>query len=156
MWALNSLYSGNSEEPRRLSFSRTSMAQREVLQSISEAIARCGVPPGGLDASAALAELRGPSPYEGGCTATASYQESLMSWPEAGSLAAPIADLLGSEGSNMVARFVRDEVLPEPAAEANLAASSVKQVHWDPKLSKSNTYKHCVSQLDQRGLIDYS
>jgi hypothetical protein len=158
--ALNELEGGlSSAGPSRgsdLGCPILTAGQTKVVTHVTRSVSRMGKPPVGMDPAGAFAELRGASVYEDPEATLVSFDPGLISLPEVGNKAVPLADLYGEGGPQFVSDFISSQVVSNVLASKHLGAAGISKCYIDPVLGRSGpSYLGFVRSLFDRGMVDY-
>ncbi|CAK0883778.1 unnamed protein product, partial [Prorocentrum cordatum] len=132
------------------------LPHRLVHERVRRAAVELGPPPPDLTPAGALRELRGASVYEDLDSPVVSFDDSLVSLPEAGNIPVPLGQLLQDEGDFDVEASIHEQLLRTEEAESNLLAAP-RQPYKDTNLrGDPRVYARLVKRLADAGMVTYT
>ncbi|CAK0857017.1 unnamed protein product [Prorocentrum cordatum] len=104
----------------------------------------------------ALRELRGAGVYEDIDSPVVSFDDSLVSLPEAGNVPVPLGELVAGVGDLDVEAAIHEQLLPRKDAESNLSEAP-RQPYMDAILrAQPHAYAGLVRRLHTAGMVTFS
>ena len=132
------------------------LPHRLVHERVRRAAVELGPPPPDLSPAGALRELRGAGVYEDLDSPVVSFDDSLVSLPEAGNTPVPLGQLLQDVGDLDVEASIHEQLLRSEEVESNLLAAP-RQPYMDTILrSDARAYARLVRRLSDAGMVTYT
>ncbi|CAK0789849.1 unnamed protein product, partial [Prorocentrum cordatum] len=104
----------------------------------------------------ALRELRGAGVYEDIDSPVVSFDDSLVSLPEAGNVPVPLGELVAGVGDLDVEASIHEQLLPRKDADSNLSEAP-RQPYMDAVLrAQPHAYTGLVRRLHAAGMVTFS
>ncbi|CAK0898367.1 unnamed protein product [Prorocentrum cordatum] len=132
------------------------LLHRLVHERVRRAAVELGPPPPDLTPAGALRELRGASVCEDLDSPVVSFDDSLVSLPEAGNIPVPLGQLPQDVGDFDVEASMHEQLLRTEEAESNLLAAP-RQPYMDTILrGEPRVYSRLVKRLADAGMVTYT
>ena len=132
----------------------SSSLTKEEMAHLRGMVRQLGRPPDSMSPRGAFSALQGSSDYTGERCDLAPMDIDSLSIPDCGFKARPLEELMGQEGADFVAEFIKSCVLPEQQQRDGLQKLNLRRPYSDPRLRDVAKRGALLRRMLDAGLLE--